>query len=97
MDFVSNTYSLVFSAGQQSLSLVVNTIDDKDCEQDEFFKLVITGSDMPSKVQIDPDDCYIIIKDNDSYPSGMSPSIVYNPIPYCVICLSVCMCVYMSV
>ena len=72
MDIVSGTYSLVFSAGQQSHSMVVSTIDDDDCELDEVFKLSITGSDMPSKIQIDPDDCYIIIKDNDNYPSSTS-------------------------
>ena len=65
-DYTSGGYSLSFSAGQTSGTLSVQTLDDTIAECDEFFKVMITGSDRPQKVQIgDQDTCFATIVDND--------------------------------
>ena len=65
-DYTSGRYSLSFSAGQTSDMLSVQTLDDTIAELEEFFKVMITGSDRPDKVVIgDPDTCFVTIQDND--------------------------------
>ena len=65
-DYNSGGYSLSFSAGDASDTLSVPTSDDTIAELEEFFKVMITGSDRPDKVIIgDPDTCYVTIQDND--------------------------------
>ena len=65
-DYVGGPYSVSFTAGQASSTLSVSTLDDSIAELEEHFKVMITGSSRPSKVQIgDPDTCYVTIEDND--------------------------------
>ena len=65
-DYTSGGYSLSFSVGQASSVLSVPTLDDTIAESEEFFKVMITGSDRPDKVIIgDPDVCFVTIQDND--------------------------------
>ena len=64
-DYTSGGYSLSFTAGQTSGILSVQTSDDTIGECDEFFKVMITGSDRP-QVQIgEQDTCFATIVDND--------------------------------
>ena len=65
-DYTSGGYSLTFTAGQTSAILSVQTLDNNIAEMEEFFKVMIAGSDRPDKVIIgDPDTSYVIIEDND--------------------------------
>ena len=65
-DYTSGGYSLSFTAGQTSSILSVSTSDDTIAELEEYFKVMITGSDRPRKVIIsDPDTCFVTIEDND--------------------------------
>ena len=65
-DYTSGGYSLSFNAGQTSSILSVSTSDDTIAELEEYFKVMITGSDRPDKVIIgDPDTCFVTIQDND--------------------------------
>ena len=65
-DYTSGGYSLSFTAGQTSDMLSVQTLDDTVAELEEYFKVMITGSDRPDKVIIgDPDTCFVTIQDND--------------------------------
>ena len=65
-DFTSGGYSLSFRAGDASDMLSIQTSDDSIAELEEFFKVMITGSDRPDKVVIgDPDTCFVTIQDND--------------------------------
>ena len=64
-DYNSGGFSLSFTAGQASGMLSVQTLDDTIAECDEFFKVMVTGSDKPDKVIIgDPDTCYATIQDD---------------------------------
>ena len=64
-DYASGGYSLSFSAGQTSGMLSVQTSDDTIAECDEFFKVMITGSDQ-QKVKIGGQDTrFATIVDND--------------------------------
>ena len=65
-DYTSGGYSLSFSAGQTSATLFVQTLDNNIAELEEFFKVMITGSDKQDKVIIgDPDTCFVTIQDDD--------------------------------
>ena len=65
-DYTSGGYSLTFTSGQTSAILSVQTLDDNIAELEEFFTVVITGSNRLDKVIIgDPDTSYVIIEDND--------------------------------
>ena len=65
-DYIRGILSLPFTTGQTSGSVSIATIDDAVTELEEYFKTMITGSDKPSKVVIvDPDTCFISIRDND--------------------------------
>ena len=65
-DYTSGGYSLSFSAGQTSATLSVQTSDNNIAELEEFFKVMIKGSDRSDKVVIgDPDTGYVTIEDND--------------------------------
>ena len=69
-DYVGGPYSVSFTAGQASSTVSVSTVDDSIAELDEHFKVMITGSNRPSKVRIgDPDTCYVTIEDNDGETS----------------------------
>ena len=65
-DYTSGGYSLSFSAGQTSAVLSVSTSDDTIAELEEFFKVMITGSDRPDKIIIgDQGISFVTIQDND--------------------------------
>ena len=65
-DYTSGGYSLSFTAGQASGTLSVSTSDNTIGELEEYFKVMITRSDRPDKVDIgDPDTCFVTIQDND--------------------------------
>ena len=71
-DYGGGPYSLSFTAGQASSTLSVSTVDDSIAELEEYFKVMITGSSRPSKVQIgNPDTCYVTIEDNDRETSSV--------------------------
>ena len=62
----SRGYSLSFSAGQTSDTISVAINNDTIAECDEFFKVMITGSNLPGKVRIgDPNICFVTIEDDD--------------------------------
>ena len=65
-DYTSGGYSLSFTAGQTSDMLSVAINNDTIAECDEFFKVMITRSDLPEKVRIgDPNICFVNIEDDD--------------------------------
>ena len=66
-DYDSGPYTVTFTAGQDSASVIVmmQTVDDSTLELTEYFKVMIT-TDRPGKVQPgDPDTSYITILDNE--------------------------------
>ena len=57
---------MTFSAGQQSATLMVPTMDDNTTELSEHFKMVIASTDQPGAVRIgSPNMAYVTIEDND--------------------------------
>ena len=65
-DYLSGRNLLSFRAGLTSATSSIPTLDDNDAELEEFFKVMITGSDRPDKVVIgNPDICFVTIQDND--------------------------------
>ena len=65
-DYEAGPYTVNFSAGQQNATLMVSTMEDSITELSEYFKVVITSTDQPGRVEIDsPNMAFITIKDND--------------------------------
>ena len=65
-DYDSGPYTVTFTAGQDSAIVMVQTVDDSTLELNEYFKIMITSTDRPDKVQPgDPDTSYITILDNE--------------------------------
>nr|WNS50027.1 Na-Ca exchanger/integrin-beta4-like protein [Halisarca dujardinii] len=65
-DYEAGVMNVLFSAGETSRSVSVVTIDDSVIELEEFFKLMISGSDQGNKVVIaEPGMCFVIVRDND--------------------------------
>ena len=57
---------VTFTVGLDSATVMVPTVDDSTLELTEYFKVMITSTDRPDKVQPgDPDTSYITILDND--------------------------------
>ena len=57
---------ITFTAGQDTAIVMVQTNDDSIAELTEYFKVMITSTDRPVKVQPgDPDTSYITILDNE--------------------------------
>ena len=66
-DYETGPYTVSFSAGQQYATLMVSTVEDSTTELSEYFKVVITSTDQPGRVEIgSPNMAFITIEDNDS-------------------------------
>ena len=71
-DYTAGPYTVSFSAGQQSATLMVSTIDDDTVELSEYFTVMITSLDRPDVTAIgSPDTSVITIEDNE--PGNMLP------------------------
>ena len=65
-DYGSGPYMVTFTGGQASAIVMVRTVDDSTLELTEYFKVTITSTDQPDKVQSgDPDTSHITILDNE--------------------------------
>ena len=65
-DYETGPYTVSFSAGQQYATLMVSTMEDNTTELSEYFKVVITSTDQPGRVEIgSPNMAFITIEDND--------------------------------
>ena len=67
---MSGPYTVTFRPGERTAILMVMTNDDSIAELTEFFKVMITNTSRPDKVEIgDPDTSYVRILDNDGETS----------------------------
>ena len=65
-DYESGPYTVTFSAGEMSATLMVSTMDNGITELSEYFKVMITSTDQPGAVEIGPYDMALVtIEDND--------------------------------
>ena len=65
-DYVGGEYTVRFSAGDESATLMVTPIDDATVELPEYFTVMITSVDRPELVVIgSPNTSVITIDDND--------------------------------
>ena len=65
-DYEAGPYTVRFSADQQNATLMVSTVENNITELSEYFKVVITSTDQPGRVEIDsPSMAFITIEDND--------------------------------
>ena len=65
-DYQTGPYTVSFSAGQLSATLMVATLNDNTTELSEYFRVAITSTDQPSAVEIgSPNMSFITIEDND--------------------------------
>ena len=65
-DYITGPYDVSFTAGQQSATLILPTVDDSTTELSEYFMVAITSTDQPSVVEIgSPSTSLISIEDND--------------------------------
>ena len=65
-DYESGPYTVTFTAGEISATLMVSTMDDSTTELSEYFKVVINSTDQPSAAEIvSPNKTVITIEDND--------------------------------
>ena len=81
-DYEAGPYTVRFSAGQQNATLMVSTMDDNITELSEYFKVVITSTDQPGRVEIgSPNMSFITIEDNDPGPYAQSDHAIV-----CILC-----------
>ena len=65
-DYEAGPYTVRFSAGHFYATLMVSTMEDNTTELSEYFKVVITSTDQPGRVEIgSPNMAFITIEDND--------------------------------
>ena len=65
-DYESGPYTVTFTAGEMSATLMVSTMDDSTTELSEYFKVMIISTDQPEAVEIGPYDMALVtIEDND--------------------------------
>ena len=65
-DYEAGPYTVSFTAGETSATLMVSTMDDNTTELSEYFVVVINSTDQPSVVEIGtPNNTVITIEDND--------------------------------
>ena len=65
-DYEAGPYTVRFSAGQQNATLMVSIMEDNITELSEYFKVVITSTDQPGRVEIgSPNMAFITVEDND--------------------------------
>ena len=75
-DYQSGPYTVSFSAGQLSATLMVATLNDSTTELSEYFRVAITSTDQPSAVEIgSPNTSFVTIEDNNP---GMHEHTFYN-------------------
>ena len=65
-NYESGPYTVTFSAGEMSATLMVSTTDDDTTELSEYFRVVIASTDQPGLVVISsPNVSVITIEDNE--------------------------------
>ena len=65
-DYESGPYTVSFTTGEMSATLMVSTMDDNTTELSEYFKVVIISTDQPGAVEIGPSDMALVtFEDND--------------------------------
>ena len=65
-DYESGPYTVTFTTGEMSATLMVSTMDDNTTELSEYFKVVIISTDQPGAVEIGPYDMALVtFEDND--------------------------------
>ena len=65
-DYEASPYTVSFDASQISAILMVSTVEDMVTELSEYFKVVITSTDQPDRVEIGSSNTsFITIEDND--------------------------------
>ena len=65
-DYDAGPYTVDFTAGQMSATLMVSTMDDNTTELSEYFKMLINSTDQPGAVEkTSPNKTVITIEDND--------------------------------
>ena len=64
-DFIPGPYTVSFTAGQVTATLMVSTVDDDTTELSEYFMVVITSVDQPNVDIVSPNTTLITIQDND--------------------------------
>ena len=65
-DYDTGPYTVTFTAGETSATLMVSTMDDDTTELSEYFSAMITSTDQPSAAEIgSPNMTFITIADND--------------------------------
>ena len=83
-DYESGPYTVTFTAGEMSATLMVSTMDNGMTELSEYFKVMIMSTDQPGTVEIGPSDMALVtIEDND-------PGVC---VQLKVFCAFVCFCV----
>ena len=65
-DYETGPYTVSFTAGQMTATLVVSTVDDNTIELSEYFRVEITSISQPGVVEIIlPSAAFIAVEDND--------------------------------
>ena len=64
--YIPGPYTVTFTAGQMSATLMVSTMDENSTELLEYLVVVITSTDQPDAVEIiSPNTAFITTLDND--------------------------------
>ncbi len=78
-DFATGPYTVTFTAGQMSTTLMVSTMDDSTTELSEYFRVMIISTDQPSAVEIGLSHVSsITIEDNDPGSSHILTVLLLN-------------------
>ena len=96
-DYEAGPYTVRFGAGQQNATLMVSTMDDNITELSEYFKVVITSTDQPGRVEIgSPNMSFITIEDNDpgTYAQSDHAIVCISELWFCVSSKMWCACIY---
>ena len=63
-DYESGPYTVTFTAGEMSATLMMSTMDDNTTELSEYFIVMITSTDQPGAVEIGPSDMALVTFDD---------------------------------
>ena len=87
-DYTPGPYTVDFTAGQMSATLMVSTMDDNTTELTEYFNVMIISTDKPGAVEIaSPNMTFITIEDNDP---GAVHTCTFCPQTVCMHTCTVC-------
>ena len=77
--YETGPYTVSFTAGQMTATLMVSTVDDNTTELSEYFMVVITSTDQPSVIGIgSPNVSFITVEDNDPGTIHLSTMQIYK-------------------